>query len=126
MAWGIVNRKEVEALFEERRLEDRRKVDVAIAACNARHDLHDREREADRKAHTEHNSELRDLTEALNKTNATLARYLPNLIDAEEKAATKKQLKEGAAWWSEILKAVITSCVIIAAIAAYSNGLFVK
>ena len=47
------------------------------------------------------------LTEALTKTNETLNRYLPNLADAEEKRATKHQLKEGALWVSAILGAVL-------------------
>lgn len=38
MTWVIVNKKEVEAMFEERRREDRRRADADIAACNARHD----------------------------------------------------------------------------------------
>ena len=124
MVWGLIDKKEVEAMFEDRRKEDRRKIEQDIAACNARHDVHDREREVDRKVHVIHNEAINKLTDALTKTNDTLARYLPNLVDAEEKAATKKQLAKGAAWWSEILRLLITTCAVIIAIAAYSNGIF--
>ena len=55
MAWGLINKNEVEAMIEDRRKEDRRKIDAEIAACNARHDLHDKEREVDRKVHVVHN-----------------------------------------------------------------------
>lgn len=124
MAWGLVNKKEVEAMFEERRKEDRRKIESDIAACNARHDVHDREREVDRKVHVVHNEAITKLTEALTRTNETLNRYLPNLADAEEKRATKHQLKEGALLVSAILGAVITIGTVILAITAYSNGYF--
>lgn len=126
MEWGIINRQEVHAMIEERRIEDRRKIAAEIAACNARHDVHDKEREADRKVHAVHNEAITKLTEALTKTNDTLNRYLPNLADAEEKRATKHQLKEGALLVSAILGAVLTTGTVIIAAIAYFNGYFIK
>lgn len=123
MAWGLVNRKEVEAMFEERRREDRRMVNVEIAKCNARHDEHAQLREEDRKVQTE---AITKLTEAINITNSTLSKYLPNLIDAEEKRATKHQLKEGALLISAILGAIITIGTVLLFVSAYLNGYFIK
>lgn len=123
MAWGLVNRKEVEAMFEERRREDRRMVNVEIAKCNARHDEHAQLREEDRKVQTE---AITKLTEAINITNSTLSKYLPNLIDAEEKRATKHQLKEGALLISAILGAIITIGTVLLFVSAYFNGYFIK
>jgi len=53
-----------------------------------------------------------------------LETYLPNLKDAEEKRATKHQLKEGALFVSTVLGAIITIVTVILAITAYSNGYF--
>lgn len=55
-----------------------------------------------------------------------LETYLPNLKDAEEKRATKHQLKEGALWISAVLGAILTGGAVIMAIFAYLNGYFVK
>lgn len=55
-----------------------------------------------------------------------LETYLPNLKDAEEKRATKHQLKEGALWISAILGSILTVGTVILAIIAYFNGYFVK
>ena len=53
-----------------------------------------------------------------------LETYLPNLKDAEEKRATKHQLKEGALFVSAVLGSVITIGTAILFIAAYFNGYF--
>lgn len=55
-----------------------------------------------------------------------LETYLPNLKDAEEKRATKHQLKEGALWISAMLGAILTAGGVIMAVVAYFNGYFVK
>lgn len=51
-----------------------------------------------------------------------LETYLPNLKDAEEKRATKHQLKEGALWISAIITAMIATAGFVATIWAYVNG----
>lgn len=123
MEWGFLNKKEVHDMIEERRSHDRRKVEAEIAACNARHDDHDRKREEDREIQTQ---AITKLTIAINITNDTLTKYLPNLIDSEEKRATKHQLKEGALWISAMLGAILTVGTVIMMIIAYFNGYFVK
>lgn len=55
-----------------------------------------------------------------------LETYLPNLKDAEEKRATKHQVKEGALWISAVLGALLTVGTVIIAIFAYFNGYFTK
>lgn len=126
MAWVIVNKKEVEAMFEERRREDRRRVDADIAACNARHEEHDKHREASEKTMISFNNTITELTKTLNTTNDTLTKYLPNFVDAEEKRAAKHQLKEGALLVSAVLGAVITIGTVLLFVSAYFNGYFVK
>lgn len=126
MTWVIVNKKEVEAMFEERRREDRRRVDADIAACNARHDEHDKHREASEKTMISFNNTITELTKTLNTTNDTLTKYLPNFVDAEEKRAAKHQLKEGALLVSAVLGAVITIGTVLLFVSAYFNGYFVK
>lgn len=51
-----------------------------------------------------------------------LETYLPNLKDAEEKRATKHQLKEGALWVSAIVGALITLSGLIAVIWEFFSG----
>lgn len=126
MTWVIVNKKEVEAMFEERRREDRRRVDADIAACNARHEEHDKHREASEKTMISFNNTITELTKTLNTTNDTLTKYLPNFVDAEEKRAAKHQLKEGALLVSTVLGAVITIGTVLLFVSAYFNGYFVK
>lgn len=126
MTWVIVNKKEVEAMFEERRREDRRRVDADIAACNARHEEHDKHREASEKTMISFNNTITELTKTLNTTNDTLTKYLPNFVDAEEKRAAKHQLKEGALLVSAVLGAVITIGTVLLFVSAYFNGYFVK
>lgn len=126
MTWVIVNKKEVEAMFEERRREDRRRADADIAACNARHDEHDKHREASEKTMISFNNTITELTKTLNTTNDTLTKYLPNFVDAEEKRAAKHQLKEGALLVSAVLGAVITIGTVLLFVSAYFNGYFVK
>lgn len=126
MTWVIVNKKEVEAMFEERRREDRRRVDADIAACNARHDEHDKHREASEKTMISFNNTITELTKTLNTTNDTLTKYLPNFVDAEEKRAAKHQLKEGALLVSAVLGAVIAIGTVLLFVSAYFNGYFVK
>jgi len=65
MAWGLINKKEVEAMFEERRQEDRRKVDADIAACNARHDAHDA-------LDLKHKFEIEAISKGFSELNTTL------------------------------------------------------
>ncbi len=55
-----------------------------------------------------------------------LETYLPNLKDAEEKRATKHQLKEGALLISAIFGALLTVSAVILAIMGYFNGFFVR
>lgn len=55
-----------------------------------------------------------------------LETYLPNLKDAEEKRATKHQVKEGALWVSAVFGAMLTAGAVIMAIVAYFNGYFIK
>lgn len=55
-----------------------------------------------------------------------LETYLPNLKDAEEKRATKHQVKEGALWISAVLGALLTAGTVIIAMFAYFNGYFTK
>jgi len=126
MAWGLINKKEVEAMFEERRREDRRKTDAEFAVCNARHEAHDKHREDSDKAMNSFSNTIGELTKVLNTTNETLSRYLPSLVDADEKRATKHQLKEGALLISAILGALITVGTVLLFITAYFNGFFVK
>lgn len=126
MTWVIVNKKEVEAMFEERRREDRRRVDADIAACNARHEEHDKHREASEKTMISFNNTITELTKTLNTTNDTLTKYLPNFVDAEEKRAAKHQLKEGALLVSAVLGAVIAIGTVLLFVSAYFNGYFVK
>lgn len=126
MTWVIVNKKEVEAMFEERRREDRRRVDADIAACNARHEEHDKHREASEKTMISFNNTITELTKTLNTTNDTLTKYLPNFVDAEEKRAAKHQLKEGALLVSSVLGAVIAIGTVLLFVSAYFNGYFVK
>lgn len=126
MTWVIVNKKEVEAMFEERRREDRRRADADIAACNERHDEHDKHREASEKTMISFNNTITELTKTLNTTNDTLTKYLPNFVDAEEKRAAKHQLKEGALLVSAVLGAVIAIGTVLLFVSAYFNGYFVK
>ena len=51
-----------------------------------------------------------------------LETYLPNMKDAEEKRATRHQLKEGALWLSAITGAVFAVVALMAAIWAYLSG----
>lgn len=51
-----------------------------------------------------------------------LETYLPNLKDAEEKRATRHQLKEGALWLSAIVGAVVAVAALMAAVWAYLSG----
>lgn len=53
-----------------------------------------------------------------------LETYLPNLKDAEEKRATKHQLKEGALFVSAVLGAIITIGTVVLFVTAYFNGYF--
>lgn len=76
MAWGLINKEEVEAMFEDRRQEDRRKVDAAIAACNARHDEHKKYREEAEKNMITITDALAKLTNTLNTTNLTLGKWV--------------------------------------------------
>jgi len=126
VAWGLLNKKEAEAMFEERRREDRRKTDEEFAKCNARHDEHDKHKEASEKAMISFNNTIAELTNVLNTTNETLAKYLPTFVDAEEKRAAKHQLKEGALLVSAVLGAVITIGTVLLFVSAYFNGYFVK
>ena len=51
-----------------------------------------------------------------------LETYLPNLKDAEEKRATKHQLKEGALWVSAIIGALLALAGLVAAIWLYAGN----
>lgn len=126
MTWVIVNKKEVEAMFEERRAHDRRKTDAEFAKCNARHDEHEKHKEESDKTMLSFNNTITELTKTLNTTNDTLTKYLPNFVDAEEKRAAKHQLKEGALLVSAVLGAVITIGTVLLFVSAYFNGYFVK
>lgn len=76
MAWGLFRKKEIEAMINERRSEDRRKVDADIAACNARHDEHDKHKENQDKTMGAFNDTISELTRALNTTNSTLSKWV--------------------------------------------------
>lgn len=51
-----------------------------------------------------------------------LETYLPNLKDAEEKRATRHQLKEGALWISAVAGALIVVIGLMASTWAYMSG----
>jgi len=76
MAWGLVSKEEVHTMIEERRINDRRKMEAAIEACNARHDAHDKHREDSDKTMKSFNDTITELTKALHTTNNTLSKWV--------------------------------------------------
>lgn len=76
MTWGIVSKKEVHEMIEERRHADRRKIEQDIASCNARHDEHEKYREESEKSMIKFNQSLAKLTETLTTTNTTLSKWV--------------------------------------------------
>ena len=76
MGWGFLNKEEVHAMIEERRTHDRRKIESEFAACNARHDVHDKHRLDSEKSMKSFSETVTELTKALNTTNATLSKWV--------------------------------------------------
>jgi len=76
MAWGLVSKEEVHTMIEERRINDRRKMEAAIEACNARHDAHDKHRQDSDRAMKSFNDTVTELTKALQTTNSTLSKWV--------------------------------------------------
>ena len=76
MGWGFMNKEEVHAMIEDRRIHDRRKVEAEIAACNARHDAHDKHQEDNARTMAAFNTTVTELTKALNTTNSTLSKWV--------------------------------------------------
>jgi len=76
MEWGFLGKEEVHAMIEERRTHDRRKIEADIAACNARHDAHDKHREDSDKTMKSFNDTITELTKALHTTNNTLSKWV--------------------------------------------------
>lgn len=76
MAWGFLSKEEVHTMIEERRNHDRRKIDAEMAACNARHDAHDKHRKDSEKAMKSFSDTVTELTKALQTTNSTLSKWV--------------------------------------------------
>jgi len=76
MAWGFLSKEEVHTMIEERRNHDRRKIDAEMAACNARHDAHDKHRQDSEKAMKSFSDTVTELTKALQTTNSTLSKWV--------------------------------------------------
>jgi len=76
MAWGFLSKEEVHTMIEERRNHDRRKIDAEMAACNARHDAHDKHKQDSEKAMKSFSDTVTELTKALQTTNSTLSKWV--------------------------------------------------
>jgi len=76
MAWGFLSKEEVHTMIEERRKHDRRRIDSEMAACNARHDAHDKHRQDSEKAMKSFSDTVTELTKALQTTNSTLSKWV--------------------------------------------------
>ena len=76
MAWGYLRKEEVHTMIEERRNHDRRKIDAEMAACNARHDAHDKHKQDSEKAMKSFSDTVTELTKALQTTNSTLSKWV--------------------------------------------------
>lgn len=76
MKWGFLSKEEVHAMIEERRNHDRRKIDAEMAACNTRHDAHDKHKQDSEKAMKSFSDTVTELTKALQTTNSTLSKWV--------------------------------------------------
>jgi hypothetical protein len=76
MSFGFMNKEEVSAMIEERRVADRRRYDDDLACCKKRHDEHELHRAELDKTMISFNNALSQLTTTLAATNATLSKWI--------------------------------------------------